>query len=746
MNHDDELIDALLKQQARQAKTNEADEQLLGDIEKAIDGEETARRGASAWRRALPLSAAALVALGVGLYFANRPEIAPELAIHGQAPGDSAVGDPSVLREEVIAPQATPEAPAAPEQAAAAQLAEAIEEAPPAPVARAKAAGEDRFADADEAAEVKVDAFAAMDAAGAAPAERDFRSNQPSDPAMGRSAPRPRVVGRLPEAAAEFDVAGRASGATEEGRDSRLQIRESNSALDREMQDLRRQLEAPSISDSKKPELYRRWQELDAKRRGLGSGGGSGQDRYGDLVDQPWKTPVEHPLSTFSVDVDTASYTNLRRMIREGRRVPADAVRIEECINYFDYRYPAPEGDNAFAVRAQLAECPWRDDHLLARVAIKGKEIGKNARPVSNLVFLVDVSGSMQAADKLPLLKRSMKTLVGELDERDRVGIVVYAGSEGVVLPPTRLDDAGRDEAMSALAKLEAGGSTNGGAGLARAYRMARENLVDGGVNRVILATDGDFNVGTTSQGELVKLVKQQAAEGVSLSVVGFGRGNLNDAMLEAITNDGNGNYFYIDGDREARRVFLDQLSGTLVTIAKDMKIQVEFNPGKVGDYRLIGYANRVLRDRDFNDDKVDAGDIGAGHTVTAFYEIVPAGVESPVAGTVDALRYQQPADGRKLVPSDDWFTLKLRYKHPEGDKSRLIETPVQGEPLAVGEVDKDFRLASAVALFGMKLRGREEVGEVSWEQVRELARPSLADDPQEQRAEFMELLKELGE
>ncbi|WP_193214556.1 vWA domain-containing protein [Luteolibacter marinus] len=468
------------------------------------------------------------------------------------------------------------------------------------------------------------------------------------------------------------------------------------------------------------------------------------RENYGRLTDQPWKSPWSDALSTFSIDVDSASYTNVRRMILDGRPIPADAVRIEECINYFDYYYAGPEGDGPFAVHGNLATCPWKPRHLLARVAIKGREVDARSRPASNLVFLIDVSGSMQSPDKLPLLKRSMRVLLDQLDERDHLGMVVYAGSEGVVLDPTALDERGLSKAVQALGKLEAGGSTNGGAGIKRAYQMASAHIVPGGVNRVILATDGDFNVGTTGQGDLVKLVKQGAASGVSLSVLGFGTGNLNDAMMEAITNDGNGNYFYIDGDREANRVFQQKLTGTLVTIAKDVKIQVEFNPGKVQAYRLIGYANRILRDQDFADDKVDAGDIGAGHTVTAFYEIVPVGLPAPDTGSVDALRYQRPA-GRETVASDDWFTLKLRYKHPEGEVSSLVETPVRGEPVAWEDAGNDFRFAAAVALFGMKLREMPGMADLPWPKVVEIARPALAEDPEEQRTGFVELVKKIA-
>lgn len=462
-------------------------------------------------------------------------------------------------------------------------------------------------------------------------------------------------------------------------------------------------------------------------------------DRYGTFIDQPWKTPDRDPLSTFSIDVDTASYGNVRRMIREGRTIPKDAVRIEECINAFSYHYDQPKGDGPFSVGASLAVCPWAPAHQLVRVAIKGREIETNKRPPSNLVFLVDVSGSMQSPDKLPLLKQSMATLVEQLDERDRVAIVVYAGSEGVALPSTRIDGEGRAIVLKVLEKLEAGGSTNGGAGIKRAYELAMKEKIEGGVNRVILATDGDFNVGVTGRESLVELVKDRAKGGVFLTVCGFGTGNLNDEMMDAITHDGNGNYFYIDSEREGRKVFLKNLSGTLVTIAKDVKIQVEFNPSKVGGYRLIGYANRVLRNEDFNNDKVDAGDIGAGHTVTAFYELTPPG---EAAGT-DGLKYQ--AAPVKADATDEWLTVKLRYKHPDGDESRKIEFPLTGGAVSLDKTDADFQFATAAALFGMKLRGMEEVREVAWEKVLELAKPGLADDASEDRAEFVGLVKKLG-
>jgi len=368
-----------------------------------------------------------------------------------------------------------------------------------------------------------------------------------------------------------------------------------------------------------------------------GRGPGRAGDRYDALVENPFRTVKDHPLSTFSIDVDTASYANVRRfLLQEGRLPPPDAVRIEELVNYFDYDYAGPEDDVPFAAHIEVAGCPWTPGHRLVRVALKGKEFPDEQRPPSNLVFLLDVSGSMNSPDKLPLLKQGMKLLAEQLGENDRVAIVVYAGSEGLVLPST----PGTDQAtiLGALERLQAGGSTNGGAGIDLAYRIAQENFIEGGVNRVLLCTDGDFNVGTTSTGDLVRMVEERATAGVFLSVLGFGRGNLNDAMMENISNKGNGNYAYIDGVTEARKVLVEQMGGTLVTIAKDVKIQIKFNPAQVAAYRLIGYENRILAAEDFDDDEKDAGEIGAGHTVTALYELVPAGMEVDLP-TVDPLQ-----------------------------------------------------------------------------------------------------------
>jgi len=469
-------------------------------------------------------------------------------------------------------------------------------------------------------------------------------------------------------------------------------------------------------------------------------------DRYGALVDPGWKNPRENALSTFSVDVDNAAYSNIRRMIEEGRTIPADAVRIEECINAFDYAYAPPSNDDAFAVHQALRPCPWNEKHALLRIGIKGREIPANERPASNLVFLIDVSGSMQSPDKLPLVKESLKLLLGKLDERDSVSYVVYAGSEGVVLPATTLDETGRARALQALDQLSAGGSTNGGAGIQRAYQIAQEQFRKGGVNRVILCSDGDFNVGTTDKNQLVSLVKERAATNIYLSVLSFGTGNLNDDMLENISRDGNGNYYYIDGIREARKVFLQKLSGTLVTIAKDVKLQLEFNPARVASYRLIGYANRQLRDEDFKNDKVDAGDIGAGHEVTAFYEIVPAGAGT--SAETDSLKYQpstpQPAPAPKAdAHADEWLTVKLRHKHPEGDISKLQEHVLRGEIGAFTDADTDIRFGAAVAMFGMKLRSYSHFGS-SWDEVRKLATQGLGNDANGERAAFIDLLRRL--
>ena len=472
-----------------------------------------------------------------------------------------------------------------------------------------------------------------------------------------------------------------------------------------------------------------------------GQGPGRGGDRYDRLVENPFRAVKDHPLSTFSIDVDTAAYANVRRfLLQEGRLPPPDAVRIEEMVNYFDYDYAGPEDDVPFAQHVEVAGCPWKVGHRLVRVGLKGKEIQTEQRPQSNLVFLLDVSGSMNSPDKLPLLKKGMKLLAKQLGENDRVAIVVYASAEGLALPST--SGADRETILAALDKLKAGGSTAGGAGIELAYRTARENFVEGGVNRVLLCTDGDFNVGTTSTGALVRMVEEQAREGIFLSVLGFGRGNLNDAMMENISNKGNGNYAYIDSITEARKVLVEQMGGTLVTIAKDVKIQIEFNRAHVAAYRLIGYENRMLAAEDFNDDKKDAGEIGAGHTVTALYEVVPVGVEVDIP-SVDPLKYQVPAR-----PTDDesvrdqLLTLKLRYKAPDGDTSKRLEFPVVDAGGSFNKASGDFQFAAAVASFGMLLRNSEHKGAATYDAALEIATASKGPDVHGYRAQLLEMVR----
>jgi len=449
---------------------------------------------------------------------------------------------------------------------------------------------------------------------------------------------------------------------------------------------------------------------------------------------------VHNPLSTFSIDVDSASYANVRRFLRSGCLPPAGAVRIEEMINYFDYRYPQPSGDRPFSVTADVAEAPWNPGHRLARIGIKGREIPWDERSPGNLVFLIDVSGSMESPNKLPLLKKALRLLLERLDERDRVAMVVYAGASGLVLDSTPGNEQGK--ILAALERLRAGGSTHGSAGIRLAYEVAARNLIRGGNNRVILATDGDFNVGVTDQGSLVRLIERQAAGGVFLTVLGFGMGNYKDSTLEKLADHGNGNYAYIDSLREARKVLVRQAGGTMMTIAKDVKIQVEFNPARVQAYRLIGYENRLLAAEDFNDDTKDAGEIGSGHTVTALYEVVPVGVRFHGRG-VDPLKYQRPA--RAAAPaegSDEIMTVKIRYQEPDGGTSRLIERPVVDSGGSLRSADPDFRFAAAVAAFGMLLRDSQFKGKATFGLVEDLAASARGRDPHGYRAEFEELVE----
>jgi Ca-activated chloride channel family protein len=462
-------------------------------------------------------------------------------------------------------------------------------------------------------------------------------------------------------------------------------------------------------------------------------------ETYDRIVSNAFVRVTDHPLSTFSIDVDTASYSNLRRFLNCGQLPPKGAIRIEELINYFRYDYAPPRGGAPFATHVEMAACPWNTEHRLVRIGLKGKVLHNDSRPASNLVFLLDVSGSMQPANKLPLVRKAMALLTEQLGENDRVGIVVYAAASGLVLPSTPCDQ--KETILAALDRLRAGGSTNGGEGIRLAYRTAVENFIPSGTNRVILCTDGDFNVGVTDQSELIRLIERNAASGVFLSVLGFGMGNYKDSTLEKLADKGNGNYAYIDDFAEARKVLVEQITGTLVTIAKDVKIQVEFNPAKVAAYRLIGYENRLLRKEDFNDDTKDAGEIGAGHTVTALYEIVPAGQEIDTPA-VDPLKYQEGARLADAARSDETLTLKLRYKAPDGEKSKLLVFPVADDAKSFSDASADFRFAVAVAAFAMILRDCEHKGNYTIDGVIELAGSSLGNDESPYRIEFVELAR----
>lgn len=462
-------------------------------------------------------------------------------------------------------------------------------------------------------------------------------------------------------------------------------------------------------------------------------------EAYSHIDENPFLEAARAPLSTFSIDVDTASYSNTRRFLKDGQLPPKDAVRIEELVNYFSYDYPQPVGDAPFSVTAEISEAPWNTSHRLVHIGLQGKRIPTANMPPANLVFLIDVSGSMNEPNKLPLVQSSMKVLTEQLTSRDRVAMVVYAGSSGLVLPSTSGERKG--EILAAIDRLEAGGSTNGGDGIQLAYKIAQENFIKGGVNRVILATDGDFNVGVTSEGDLVRLIEEKRQSGVFLSVLGFGTGNVKDSTMEKLADKGNGNYAYIDSNAEARKVLGEQIGGTLFTIAKDVKIQVEFNPKQVAAYRLIGYENRLLRDQDFNDDTKDAGEIGAGHTVTALYEVVPYGQKFENAG-VDPLKYQQPVKPSEMANSNELMTVKLRYKEPTQDQSKLVSVSLADSKAKLDTASENFKFSSAVAAFGMLLRDSKYKADASYNKVLELARASTGADPQGYRSEFIQLVE----
>ena len=459
-------------------------------------------------------------------------------------------------------------------------------------------------------------------------------------------------------------------------------------------------------------------------------------EEYGRIDENPFLRVADNPLSTFSVDVDRAAYSNVRRFLREGRRPPRDAVRIEEMINYFTYDYPDPSGAQPFSVTTEVTGCPWNERHRMLLVGLQGRRMKTADLPPNNLVFLIDVSGSMMEATKLPLVKQGLELLVNQLRAQDRVAIVVYAGNAGLVLPSTPGSDKGA--ILSAIQGLEAGGSTAGGAGIKLAYDVARENFLDRGNNRVILATDGDFNVGTSSDGELEQLIESERRDHISLTVLGFGTGNTKDSKMELLADKGNGNYAYIDTLSEARKVLVQEMGATLFTIAKDVKLQIEFNPAKVVSYRLIGYENRLLRKEDFNNDAKDAGDIGAGHSVTALYELVPSGTEDAAGSSVDPLKYQT---AHLAAGSPELLTLKLRYKEPASDTSKLLTYPVMDSGSALPSASDNARFAAAVAEFGMLLRDSKQRGGATYDEARQLAQKSLGRDFEGYRRDFLTMI-----
>lgn len=462
------------------------------------------------------------------------------------------------------------------------------------------------------------------------------------------------------------------------------------------------------------------------------------RENYAHYQHNPVQLAAENPVSTFSIDVDTGSYSNVRRMLREGRLPIQDAVRIEELVNYFSYDYPHPDSSKQpFRVSTEMAVTPWNPKTHLLQIGIQGYEVEANALPPINLVFLIDVSGSMESPDKLGLLKSALKLLSKRLRPEDRVSIAVYAGASGVVLEPTAGNDSFKIE--QALAALSAGGSTNGAAGIRLAYDLAESAFIKGGINRVLLATDGDFNVGTTDFEALIDLVGEKRKSGIALTTLGFGSGNYNDQLMEQLADAGNGNYAYIDTLLEAQKVLVDQVGSTLQTIAKDVKIQIEFNPALVAEYRLIGYENRVLQREDFNNDQVDAGEIGAGHNVTALYEVALVGS----GGTrIDPLRYGS-TNNTLSARNDELALLRLRYKAPDSDISKLIETPIHKRTITahLADTSERFRFAAAVAGFGQQLRGDQYLGQFSYSQILELARNSRGKDPFGYRGEFIQLV-----
>ncbi|REH00345.1 vWA domain-containing protein [Flavobacterium aquicola] len=458
-------------------------------------------------------------------------------------------------------------------------------------------------------------------------------------------------------------------------------------------------------------------------------------ESYAEVEENPFESPKTAPLSTFSIDVDNASYTNIRRFINNGQKVPADAVRVEEMVNFFKYSYPQPKDNNPFSINTEYSACPWNENHKLLKIGLQGKNIPMTNLPTSNLVFLIDVSGSMDEDNKLPLLKESMRILVKELRAKDKVSIVVYAGSAGVVLSPTSGDE--KEVIMDAFDELHAGGITAGGEGIELAYKLAEENFIKEGNNRVIIATDGDFNVGSSTDKDMEDLIEEKRKSGVFLTVLGFGMGNYKDSKMEILADKGNGNYAYIDNMQEASRFLGKEFKGSMFAIAKDVKIQIEFNPKHVQAYRLIGYENRKLKAEDFKNDAIDAGELGSGHTVTALYEIIPTGVQSNFIP--DELKYSKNKTATANY-DDELATVKFRYKKPDGEKSIEMIQTITNSSIGLRNASSDFKFSTAVAWFGLKLKESKLITNTSIEAIKNLAKSGLSNDEDGYKAEFIRL------
>jgi Ca-activated chloride channel family protein len=461
-------------------------------------------------------------------------------------------------------------------------------------------------------------------------------------------------------------------------------------------------------------------------------------ESYTKITENTFTAVATDPLSTFSIDVDRASYSNVRRFLGDGSLPPIDAVRIEEMVNYFPYQYQVPTDGSPFTVHTEYTDCPWNAAHQLVKIGLQSQQIDASKAAPNNLVFLIDVSGSMSSEDKLPLLKKGLYLLIDQLREEDKVSIVVYAGAAGMVLPPT--SGMRKDKIKAVIEELSSGGSTAGGEGIELAYMIAKNQFLENSNNRIILATDGDFNVGVSSEGDLIRLIEEKREQGIFLSVLGFGTGNLQDSKMEKLADRGNGNYNYIDNILEAKKVLVEEMGGTLITVAKDVKLQVEFNPSAVKGYRLIGYENRDLADDEFNNDKIDAGDLGSGHSVTAIYELIPAGSTEPLPG-VDSLKYQSTTTPNGNH-SNELMTVKVRYKAPSGVVSKLFTLPVKASKTPFNATSTDMKFVAAVVEFGLLLRNSEFKGQASYDHVIETAENALGDEKNDYRAQFITLVR----